>query len=90
MCHLNSFIGAKLDNIPMRFVKYRTTVLTKPINYIVNLCIMSGIVPDQIKSTRVNPLLKISNRTDAGNYRPVSIMCFISFVFYIEKAVYNN
>lgn len=58
-----------LDNIPVLFLKYETTVLRKPTNYIVNLCITSGIVPDQIKSTRVNPLLKINNRTDVGYYR---------------------
>ena len=39
------------------FVKDASPVLTKPINYIVNLSITSGIVPDQLKSAQVKPIL---------------------------------
>ena len=58
-----------LDNISARLVKYVDTVLTKPITYIVNLSIASGIIHKQLKSTRVKPLFKKNNRTYVGNYK---------------------
>ena len=77
MCQLNSFKSTGLDDIPARFVKDAATSLTKPITYIINLSITSGIVPDQLKSARVKPLFKKNNRTEVGNYRPVSILSII-------------
>ena len=77
LCHLNSFKSTGLDDIPARFVKDAATTLTKPINFIVNLSITSGIVPDQLKSARVKPLFKKNNRSEVGNYRPISILCII-------------
>jgi hypothetical protein len=58
-----------LDDISARLVKYVDTVLTKPITYIVNLSIASGIIHKQLKSTRVKPLFKKNNRTYVGNYK---------------------
>ena len=88
LCNLNSFKSTGLDDIPARFVKDAAKALTKPVTYIVNLSITSGIVPDQLKSARVKPLFKKNNRTEVGNYRPVSILCIISKI--LEKAVYQQ
>ena len=88
LCNLNSFKSTGLDNIPSRFVKDVAKALTKPVTYIVNLSITSGIVPNQLKSARVKPLFKKNNRTEVGNYRPVSILCIISKI--LKKAVYQQ
>ena len=46
------------------------------------------MVPDDLKSARVVPLFKKSDKTEVGNYRPVSILSIISKVF--EKVVYDQ
>lgn len=88
ICHLNSFKSTGIDDISARFIKDAAIVLTKPITYIINLSITSGIVPDELKSARVKPLFKKNSRTEVGNYRPVSILCIISKL--LEKSVYKQ
>ena len=88
LCNLNPHKSTGIDNIPARFIKDGASELTKPITYIVNLSISSGIVPDQLKTARVKPLFKKNSRLDIGNYRPVSILCIISKI--LEKSVYNQ
>ena len=70
LCNLNPYKSTGIDNIPARFIKDGASELTKPITFIVNLSISSGIVPDQLKTARVKPLFKKNNRLDIGNYRP--------------------
>lgn len=88
LCSLNSFKSTGIDNIPARFVKDGASALAKPITYLVNLSITSGIVPEELKQARVKPLFKKNDRSEIGNYRPVSILCIISKI--LEKAVYKQ
>ena len=50
------------------------------------MSIDTGIVPDELKFAKVKPFYKKNSRLDAGNYRPVSILCIISKI--LERAVY--
>ena len=45
-----------------------------PITSIINLSITSGIVPNQLKIARVNPLFKFGEQDIFSNYRPVSVL----------------
>lgn len=86
--NLNTFKSTGIDNIPARFIKDGAIVLAKPITYLVNLSITTGIVPEELKLARVKPLFKKNSRSEIGNYRPVSILCIISKI--LEKAVYKQ
>ena len=46
----------------------------------INLCLASGIFPDQFKSCSVHPLLKKPNcdKDELSNYRPISHLSFLS------------
>ena len=85
LCNLNPYKSTRLDNIPALFIKDRESELTKPMTFIVNISISSGIVPDQLKASRVKHLFKKNSKLDIGNYRPVSILCIISKI--LEKPV---
>ena len=50
--------------------------------------IIQGVVPGDLKSARVVPLFKKNDKTEVGNYRPVSIISIISKVF--ERVVYEQ
>ena len=48
--------------------------LSSPLSDIINLSLFSGIVPDQLKVSRVIPLFKSGNKSYFSNYRPVSVL----------------
>ena len=63
-------------------------IISKPLTHIVNISIQTGNIPDDLKMARVIPLYKKKSKTDAGNYRPVSVLSIISKVF--ERVVFNQ
>jgi hypothetical protein len=77
-----------LDGIPSRFIKDSGPIIAGPLAHIINLSVIQGIVPDDLKSARVIPLHKKNDKTDVGNYRPVSILCVISKI--LERVIYDQ
>ena len=89
--YLNNLSANKatgLDDIPSRFVRDSASVIACPLTHVINLSIIQGVVPDDLKSARVVPLFKKNDKTEVGNYRPVSILSIISKVF--ERVVYDQ
>ena len=83
---LNINKSTGIDGIKSKFLKDGADVITTSITHIINLSIETGVVPDELKSAVVKPLFKKGSRLEAGNYRPVSILCIISKI--LERAVY--
>ena len=46
----------------------------KPLAYIMNLSIESGVFPDDLKGPKIVPIYKKNAKTEPGNYRPVSVV----------------
>ena len=55
---------------------------------IFNLSIATGIFPGSWKIARVAPIFKSGQTNDRSNYRPISVLPFVSRVF--EKLIYNQ
>ena len=77
-----------LDSLPAKFVKDGATVVADPITHIINLSLGTGLIPVDMKMARVVPLHKKNNKTETGNYRPVSVLGVISKI--LERVVYNQ
>ena len=77
-----------LDGIPSRFVLDSASLIACPLTHVINMSLIHGVVPDDLKLARVVPLYKKNNKTEVGNYRPVSILGVISKVF--ERVVYDQ
>ena len=77
-----------LDGIPSRFVRDGASVIACPLTHVINLSLIQGVVPEDLKSARVVPLFKKNDKTEVGNYRPVSILTILSKVF--ERVVYDQ
>ena len=60
--------------------------LSKPLVFIINLSLTTGIVPDSMKIARVMPIHKNGDRHLVNNYRPISILT--SFSKILERTVY--
>ena len=82
---MNANKSSGLDDISAGFLKDGADFLIDPIKHIVNMSIMSEVVPDGFKDARVTPLYKKGSRLDPGNYRPVSILPVLSKI--LEQAV---
>jgi len=52
------------------------STIAQPLADIVNLSLSSGIFPDQLKITKVVPILKNENKRLVNNYRPIFILPF--------------
>ena len=75
--------------IPARFLKDGARILYKPLNYIINLSLMSSTFPDDMKIAKVTPLHKKKDKTDVGNYRPISVLKY-SFKDFGKICSYSN
>ena len=70
-----------LDGIPARFVRDSASIIASPLSNVINLSLLQGVVPDDLKSARVVPLFKKNDKIEVENYRPVSVLGIVSKVF---------
>ena len=76
------------DSISMNVVKESFNLICAPLTYIINLSLNSGVVPQEMKITRVIPLFKSGDKSLFTNYRPVSVLPVFSK--FLERIVYNR
>ncbi|MGL1888436.1 MAG: reverse transcriptase family protein [Reichenbachiella sp.] len=82
---LNAFKATGLDGLPAKFLRDSAETVAKPLTYIINLSIECGEFPQELKLAKVVPIYKKKEKTEPGNYRPVSILSIVSKLF--EKIV---
>ena len=82
---LKSSKATGLDKIPAKLLKDASSVIAKPITYLINLTISSGEIPSQWKEAKVTPIFKEGKKDDENNYRPISVLPLVSKV--MERAV---
>lgn len=73
------------DGISSIFVKKFIGFLVKPLTYIFNLCIITGIFSKVLKSSVVVPVFKSGERNSVHNYRPISLLPTIAKI--LEKII---
>ena len=66
------------DGITARLLKDVAPVIAKPITYLVNLTISTGLIPAEWKDARVTSIFKSGARNDVNNYRPISVLPLVS------------
>ena len=69
-------------------LKDAALVLTKPLTFIINLSLETGVVPSEWKVAKVIPLYKSGSQAEIDNYRPISILPTLSKI--LEKIVYKQ
>ena len=69
------------DEISNNFIKHASNSLIKPLTLIVNQVLHTGIVPRQLKLSRVKPIHKSGEQCHFCNYRPISLLPSMSKVF---------
>ena len=95
---LKSKSSTSYDNISNKLIKHARTILVKPLTLLANQIIHTGEFPRQLKIARVKPLYKKGDESSFSNYRPISLLPFISKIFekvmaeqlvdYFEQTIY--
>ena len=77
-----------IDDLPDRFLKDGSQVLSKPISELCNLSIKLGSFHDSCKIAKLKPLLKKGSKRNPLNYKPISLLPLISKI--IEKPIHEQ
>ena len=81
-------VGAGLDNINAYIFKNTYQSIIKHLVHFANLCLLQGIFPTNLKCAVVKPIYKAGNKSHMNNYRPISILPYISKI--LEKIMHNR
>ena len=72
-----------VDNIGPKILKSVSAEIIFPLTHIFNLSFTSGVVPNALKLAKVIPIFKKGDKSQPGNYRPISLLS--SFDKILEK-----
>jgi hypothetical protein len=80
--------SAGYDEIPDMIVKQCIHTVKKPLTFIINLSLSSGIFLNQTKIAKVRPIFKKGQKQNIENYRLISILSGFSKI--LETLTYNT
>lgn len=91
LCNLDETKSTGLDNIGPRILKLSAPAIVTSLTYIFNRIIDSGKFPMLFKNAKVTPIYKKGDRTEATNYRPISVLSTLSKLIeqHISKQLYG-
>jgi len=69
-------------------IKKCATELSSPLTAIFNKSFKHGVIPTNIKTTKVIPIYKAKNKKIVSNYRPISVLPAFSKI--TDRLVYNR
>ena len=78
-------VGPGLDNISSKIFKASYQAIMKPLLHFFNTCLEVGIFPNSLKIAVIKPIFKSGDCQLINNYRPISILAYISKV--LEKLI---
>ena len=74
--------------ITASILKFSLPVIRSPLTHILNMSLLEGVFPNELKIANVLPLYKADDDMSFNNYRPVSVLSVLSKVF--ERIMYNR
>jgi hypothetical protein len=78
---IDAYAGTSDEDIPARVIKECKQHLCIPIKLIWSRSLHSETVPSILKTQFITPVFKKGNRSDPGNYRPISLTSHIIKIF---------
>ena len=71
------------DELPAFIMKQCSKLYIKPLCRVLSLSIRQGVFPNELKLAKVLPIYKSDDKRHLKNYRPISVLPFISKI--LEK-----
>ena len=75
-------------SVPTDILHYLKYDIARPLCWIINISLSSGIHPDKLKIAKVIPIYKKGSKLQACNYRPISLLSNLNKIF--EKIVFSR
>ena len=67
-----------LDGLGRRILKLACPIIVETLTYLCNPCIDKNCFPSKFKQAKVVPIYKSGDTANPSNYRPISILSFLS------------
>ena len=87
LCSLKESKSTGPDKINARLVK-DSEVICPTLTKIFNSSLQQGIFPEDLKNATISPIYKNGDKSDYGNYRPISVLSNVAKI--LKKIVYNQ
>jgi hypothetical protein len=78
---LKNKTSCSYDGLSNKILKLHGSHISKPLTYIFNISLTSGICPDCLKYAIIKPCFKKGDKSQIANYRPISILTGFSKIF---------
>ena len=79
-------VGAGIDDINASIFKHTFPNIVNELVHLINLCLNKGFFPSALKIAVVKPIFKTGDKKQFNNYRPISILPYISKI--LEKVIH--
>ena len=76
------------DGISTKILELCGSQISKPLAFIIDKSIKTGVFPEHLKYAVITPLHKTGDVSDMANYRPISLLPVFSKIF--EKAMHSR
>ena len=80
--------GVGPNSIPPKIIKQISHLISSPLAKIFNKSFSTGIFPDLLKISKINPIHKKDSKLQISNYRPISLLSNINKI--IEKLMFQR
>jgi len=84
---LDTSKAAGIDAINPSILKHCATPLTQPLCHLFCYCLTACDIPSEWRIHCITPIFKSGDRSNAANYRPISLLCVVSKI--LERLIYN-
>ena len=81
-------VGSGIDGINAKIFKATYSAIISELVHLVNLCLEKGMFPENMKIAVVKPIYKAGNQSRMCNYRPISILPYVSKL--LEKIIHQR
>lgn len=88
ICNMANDKSPGFDEFNAKLLKIAAPFISDCLAYICNLSLSESVFPDDWKKAKVTPIYKSGEKTDVGNYRPISVLPIVSKI--IERAVHDQ
>ena len=86
--NLNTSKSPGPDEIHPRVLKENATVLAPALTLLYNNLLSTHTIPDEWRTAIISAIFKKGDKSDPGNYRPVSLTCIICKI--LESIIYDH
>ena len=77
-----------IDGLNSRLLRAGAHQIARPLTFIMNLTITTGIIPPEWKTAIVTPIFKAGSKKECSNYRPISVLPVVSKI--LERAIHDQ